>query len=304
MTPRLQSTDFPAAIAALIPDIRQLVTGALRRQGADPDLAEDLIQEIVITLLGSASTYRPELGALRPWAHGVAMNVVKNYSRKRHRYQARFWPDCGETEACVAHVASPERQAQVQEAQARLAELIERMPRNQREIFLLIVIEELSHREAAERLGISEAAAKQRYHRAREYLTEKLGLSLDDHLGVVLPLSSFGETPPELRRLQGWRTFYEHTCRWALPSTAVWAFLLAGARPEPPSLARAGLHIPAVHMAAQAETPHAEPLALPALSLVTERRTPTPPSPRRKAQPRLLFHIQGITPGDEGGSSR
>ncbi|MDC0741246.1 RNA polymerase sigma factor [Polyangium mundeleinium] len=83
MTPRSQSTDFPAAIAALVPDIRQLVMGALRRQGADPDLAEELIQEIVITLLGSASTYRPELGALRPWAHGVAMNVVKNRRRSR-----------------------------------------------------------------------------------------------------------------------------------------------------------------------------------------------------------------------------
>ncbi|MDI1478594.1 sigma factor [Polyangium sp. y55x31] len=80
MTPRSPSTDFPAAIAALVPDIRQVVTGALLRQGADLALAEDLIQDVVITLLGCASTYRPELGELRPWVQGVAMNVVKDCS--------------------------------------------------------------------------------------------------------------------------------------------------------------------------------------------------------------------------------
>jgi hypothetical protein len=159
----------------------------------------------------------------------------------------------------------------------------------------------------AERLGISEVAAKQRYHRAREYLTRTLGLSLDDHLGAVVPPIPFDEPRPEARRQERWRTLYEHTCRWALFSSAIWAFLLAGARPVSPSWARVGLHVPPVRVAV-ADVPSG-PATLgaevpPALPRAAESRAKPSHSPPRKAEPRLVFSIQGITPGDDGGSSR
>ncbi|MDI1478593.1 sigma-70 family RNA polymerase sigma factor [Polyangium sp. y55x31] len=201
---------------------------------------------------------------------------------------------------------SPERHAQVQEAQARMAKSLERMPRNQREVFRLIAIEELSHREAAERLGISEAAAKQRYHRAREYLTDKLGLSLDDHLGVVLLLSAFGEPPSEPRRLERWRKLHDQACRGALLGSAIWAFLLASVQPVSAVHARAGLRVPPVRVALapvqEAETRLADvPSMLPPAG-VDRKATPLPP--RRKVKPRLVFSMEGMTPGDQGGSSR
>jgi RNA polymerase sigma-70 factor, ECF subfamily len=67
-------------------------------------------------------------------------------------------------------VRNPEEQAGQREMVAIVEAALDRLPPDHRQVFVLRVVESLDTAESAEVLGISEAAVKQRLHRAREVL--------------------------------------------------------------------------------------------------------------------------------------
>jgi RNA polymerase sigma-70 factor (ECF subfamily) len=70
---------------------------------------------------------------------------------------------------------SPSAAAASLEQQARLAEVLERLPEDYRQVILLRNIEELSHDEVAQQMGRSPAAARMLWLRAIEALSRELG---------------------------------------------------------------------------------------------------------------------------------
>jgi RNA polymerase sigma-70 factor (ECF subfamily) len=68
----------------------------------------------------------------------------------------------------------PEREAGDREIRAHLEAAVEALPASYRAVFVLREVEELSTREAAESLEVSEDVVKTRLHRARAMLRQDL----------------------------------------------------------------------------------------------------------------------------------
>lgn len=58
---------------------------------------------------------------------------------------------------------------------------IKGLPDGCRQVFNLFVVEDFSHKEIAEHLGISESTSKSQYHRARQLLKERITQQLVKH---------------------------------------------------------------------------------------------------------------------------
>ncbi len=58
---------------------------------------------------------------------------------------------------------------------------IKGLPDGCRQVFNLFVVEDYSHKDIAEQLGISESTSKSQYHRARQLLKERINRQLQIH---------------------------------------------------------------------------------------------------------------------------
>ena len=152
----------------LLPHLRAFVG---RRLG-DPDVREDVVQNVFISIHRARHTYRPER-PFSPWLYAVARNAVTDHLRSALRRQRREVPlDPEETPQPAAE--TPSQGAPLSpELDAALAAL----PNGQREAVLWIHVDGLSVAEAAARAGVTRSALKVRAHRGyralRGLLTEK-----------------------------------------------------------------------------------------------------------------------------------
>lgn len=138
--------------------------GFLRARVGSETEAEDLRQEVFLKLqkqLEQGGTIQ-DLGA---WLFRAARNAVIDHyrTRKKGEPMEEGLPD--ETES---------RDPDVEGLLASFRRMIHALPDGYREAVLLADIEELPHKEVAERLGLSLAATKSRVLRGRAMLRESL----------------------------------------------------------------------------------------------------------------------------------
>ena len=141
--------------------------GVLRRYALvltrDPGRAEDLVQEAVLRALEGASTWR-EGGDLRKWLLAIVHNA--HVSRCRRLKTER------EAEATLAsQPVGP--QSAPQAAHVDLGQTMNALmglPEEQREVLMLVAIEGMSYRDAAECLDIPVGTLMSRLGRARAAL--------------------------------------------------------------------------------------------------------------------------------------
>jgi RNA polymerase sigma-70 factor, ECF subfamily len=136
--------------------------------------AEDSTQETFMRVLRYSSKL-PEVEDPKTWLARIAWRVAVDRSRQRGRTREIPLED---PEKPIAEVASSDTPADqtVQGAQisGTLEKMIAALPEKLRQPLILSTIEEMSPREVAATLGISEAAVRSRVFRARQILREKL----------------------------------------------------------------------------------------------------------------------------------
>jgi len=135
------------------------------------DVADDVAQEAFIRAhhaLASFDTARP----FGPWICRIAANLAINHVRSPESREEGLPEGHAETPAPAG--AGPLAGVLEKEAKAVLDAALERIPADQRAVFVLRVVEELSYREIAEALGISMGTVMSRLSRAREKLREAL----------------------------------------------------------------------------------------------------------------------------------
>jgi RNA polymerase sigma-70 factor (ECF subfamily) len=149
----------------LLPFVRNLVR---RRLGEDP-AAEDVVQEVLLSVHVARHTFRSER-PLAPWVRAIARNAVIDHVRRRGRIQAR------RSELEVAELAAEEERPPSDAALSpALSRALEKLPDAQRQAVTLLKIEGLSVAEAAARVGVSQGALKLRAHRGYRALRDLLG---------------------------------------------------------------------------------------------------------------------------------
>jgi RNA polymerase sigma-70 factor (ECF subfamily) len=143
---------------------------ALRMTG-NSDEAEDVVQEGFIKACAQIDRFEERSG-LGSWLYRIVLNTALMHLRKqkagdRHRAP----PATGDTAPAVELVpdetGDPGAQLLAGELRAQIDAAIQDLPPALRAAFVLRDLEGLSTAEAAQALGISEAALKVRLHRAR-----------------------------------------------------------------------------------------------------------------------------------------
>jgi RNA polymerase sigma-70 factor (ECF subfamily) len=149
------------------------------RMGGSGALAEDVVQESFLALLGGKARFDPARGTLRSFLFGVARNQLGKRVREE-RAGSRAAGGGGPVEPAGA---ASERVRAVREALARLELRF-------REVVILCELEGLSYEEAAAALDAPVGTVRSRLHRAR---AELIALLRDEAPAGARP-PALGET--------------------------------------------------------------------------------------------------------------
>ena len=155
------------AYARLLADVAPFVRVLVRRRCADPDRAEDVVQEVLLTVHRARQTYDPAR-PFTPWLAAICERRSIDALRRRVRLSAHEVSDPYAYETFADDSANKALEAS--DAAEALAVLIADLPSGQREALELVKLKELSLVEASQASGQSVGALKVSVHRALKAL--------------------------------------------------------------------------------------------------------------------------------------
>ena len=132
----------------------------------DRELAKDIVQEVFISFYGS-SDYQ-ELGKLRAYLTKLTVNRCKDHLRSWSFRNLKFNKEWIET------IHTERDRLILQEEKSDIAVAVLSLPVKYREVIIFYYYEELTMREVASFLGISENTVKTRMTKARKLLRNEL----------------------------------------------------------------------------------------------------------------------------------
>ena len=173
------------AFAILFARHRARVAESLLWATRDPNLAEDVTQEVFLRIWNRAGQWSGQ-GSFRAWLFRIARNLSLNQlrSRNRRREQPLETPppwDEEEEEPPVPGwmidraALGPDLALERAEQRRILQELIDALPEEKREVFQMVYGDEVALREVAQRLEIPEGTVKSRLFHARRQIAEAWG---------------------------------------------------------------------------------------------------------------------------------
>jgi RNA polymerase sigma-70 factor (ECF subfamily) len=161
---------------AALDDLVRLTYGATYtlafRLTGDEDDARDVVQDAYLRAYRGLGSFRGD-AQFTTWLYRITANCSANLLARRARTRTEVLAD----DAPVVDVQpehDPEGRVAGEDDRARVARALAGLPWRLREVIVLRDIYDLPHRAIATELGISEAAAKVRLHRARRRLREAL----------------------------------------------------------------------------------------------------------------------------------
>ena len=147
------------------------VEAVVRRLAGDPDLAEDIAQEVWIQIFRALPSWRGD-AKFSTWIHRVAINRTLNALRRVKRLAATETA-IEEDSAVVEQDAERSMLAQTIESAAR------QLSPGARTVFLLHDVEGYTHEEIASELGITPGGSKSQLFKARAKLRRLLAPLVD-----------------------------------------------------------------------------------------------------------------------------
>ncbi|OYX25104.1 MAG: RNA polymerase subunit sigma-70 [Rhodobacterales bacterium 32-66-7] len=165
------SDRFTDDLVAFLPNLRRFALCLCRRS----DLADDLVQITAERALAARDRFDP-LTRIEPWLFRILRNAWIDHSRRsKSQGQTVDIDDALVTDApglSVDGVRQTEAIWMLRRTEVAMATL----PEDQREVMMLICVDDLSYREAAEVIGVPIGTVMSRLARARLALAEKLGI--------------------------------------------------------------------------------------------------------------------------------
>lgn len=158
---------FSENLIALLPNLRRFALSLTRR----PDLADDLVQITAERAFAARGRYDPSV-RLDAWLFRILRNAFIDMTR-RDKVRGVSVDVYDTPEAATVDGASvTETALMLGSAQDAIA----RLPDEQRQVMVLICVEEMSYAEAAEVLGIPQGTVMSRLSRARLAVAQMLGI--------------------------------------------------------------------------------------------------------------------------------
>ncbi len=149
------------------------------RQVRAKSTAEDLTQDVFVRVVRNAATFKHE-ARFTTWAYSIARNLCIDHLRKmslrRHPSldqatgKDKDGPTLGERVADGHHSAAADRQVVSADIGARIVVAVDKLPTEQREVFLLRQLGKVPFKEIAKMTGVPENTVKSRMRYALERL--------------------------------------------------------------------------------------------------------------------------------------
>jgi RNA polymerase sigma-70 factor (ECF subfamily) len=146
------------------------ITALMMKSGAHRELAEDIAQEVLMSVWRKAPLYRAELGSVSAWIFTIARNARIDRLRRR---SSQIHQDVDELELQYDAPDGEENAIASQRAEM-VGAALEDLPQEQREIIEMAYIEDLPQSEIAQRLSLPLGTVKSRLRLAYGKLKIKL----------------------------------------------------------------------------------------------------------------------------------
>jgi RNA polymerase sigma-70 factor (ECF subfamily) len=147
------------------------VKSYLMRLGADNGQAEEIAQDVMVTVWRKAGLFDRTQASVSTWIFRIARNRRIDVFRRTKR------PDLDPEEPMVlpSGVEAPDARVEAMETEARVRAAMKDLPDEQVQLLRLAFYEGLSHREIAEKLDVPLGTVKSRIRLAFGKMKAKLG---------------------------------------------------------------------------------------------------------------------------------
>ncbi|HEX6271712.1 MAG TPA: sigma-70 family RNA polymerase sigma factor [Polyangiaceae bacterium] len=155
--------------AALYATHLALVWRNLRRFGVAPELLEDAAQDVFVTVHRRWQSFDPRASSIETWLFGIVIRVAQYHRRTLRRRLARLvpWFHANTVHDVASALEGPLDALARREAIVVLDGILDGLGENQRDILVLVDVEQVSVPEAASILGINLNTAYTRLRTAR-----------------------------------------------------------------------------------------------------------------------------------------
>ena len=154
---------------------------SIRKMVLDHDDTNDIVQDTFVKAYSNMHRFDEQF-PFYPWLHRIAVNTAINYKTKKSRFIENS-PDSQGKEISEPILAknNPLEDFLQNELKTNIQEALERLPFEQRAVFVMRTSEDLSYQEISEQLDISIGTVMSRLSRARAKLRELLQHYLSDN---------------------------------------------------------------------------------------------------------------------------
>jgi RNA polymerase sigma-70 factor (ECF subfamily) len=137
--------------------------------------AEEVTQEVFLTLLQNRARFNPKQGDLGAFVFGIARNLVRRIDRRERPFEPL--PDDAEVLArLVGPAAESSHQIVRDQLIGTVRAAVASLPEHYRQVVVLCDLCEMSYAETATRLGCAVGTVRSRLNRGHKLLAEKLKL--------------------------------------------------------------------------------------------------------------------------------
>jgi RNA polymerase sigma-70 factor (ECF subfamily) len=143
--------------------------------------AEEIVQDVFMTLVREPKKYDPERGTLGAFLYGVARNrIMKHLERAPRDLSLEDHGEAGkESHAQLREHMTPASWAEIRERREQVRSAVLELPPEFRETVVLCELEEMSYEQAAQALDCPVGTIRSRLHRGRALLLAKLEMLRD-----------------------------------------------------------------------------------------------------------------------------
>lgn len=143
-----------------------------RRVRSEADV-DDIVQDVFLRMQRGLAALRDH-ERFGPWVYQIARSAIIDHQRAAAKHPVADVPDVADDDGVEAPSPDGDERAVEQELASYLAPFVAALPSPYREALTLVELEGLTHKQAAEMLGISLSGMKSRVQRGRAQLRKAL----------------------------------------------------------------------------------------------------------------------------------
>jgi RNA polymerase sigma-70 factor, ECF subfamily len=138
------------------------------------EIAEEVTQEVFLTVMGVANQYDSKRGSAVSYLYGITRNFVLRCLERERPYTAALEDIENDQAATLADEQDPLGELERNERIESLRKAVLALPPAYREVVVLCDLNEMDYAQAAVALGCAIGTIRSRLHRARALLMEKM----------------------------------------------------------------------------------------------------------------------------------